>query len=317
MSGIIFPLALFAVFPTGIHTAVIGHANVKDSVKYYVYTRQNPDIPQPLEANVESVIRNVLNPTKPTTLSIHGIADNKDHPMNILVKNAKLQLEDGNVIVVDYSEVIENSDDLAAGALKVPQIAEALADLVYLLHDSFNLDLQQLHAVGFSLGAQISGVLGHSLHQRVQQKLARITALDPAGVFFNESTPHDERLTADDADFVEVVHTNAGYLGFRTPCGHVDYYPNGGVQQPGCDVKDVSCSHIRAYQLITEMWLPVENQELLVLKCPSYTILDLTSCRWLAERMGDLKYPAKDGVYYVETNAVEPYGKGAFKAEFL
>lgn len=259
-----------------------------------------------------------FSPSLSLSLSIHGIADNKDSLMNILVKNAKLQMEDGNVIVVDYSEVIDNAADLAAGAAKVPAIAKAIADLVVLLHDSFNFDLQHLHAVGFSLGGQISGLLGQNILERLQHRLAHITGLDPAGVFFNASTPHDERLTADDADFVEVVHTNAGYLGFQTPCGHVDYYPNGGVHQPGCDdEQDPACSHVRAYLLITEMWLPLENQEMLVLKCPSFNSLDLKSCRWLNEKMGDLRSSGRDGVYYLETNAEEPYGKGAYQKEFL
>ncbi|XP_073838061.1 lipase member H [Musca autumnalis] len=314
---LIFVLALFVAIPSEIYTADLTSSNVKDSVKYYVYTRGNPDTPQLLEADVESVVRNVLNPTKPTTLAIHGIGGNKDSLENILVKNTKLQLEDGNVIVVDYSDAIENANDFQTGAAKVPYIAEAVTDLVVLLEDSFDLQLQQLHVVGSSLGGQIAGFLGQNVHERVQQKLARITALDPAGVFFNESTPHDERLSSHDAEFVEVVHTNAGYLGFHGPCGHVDYYPNGGVQQPGCDAEDIGCSHIRAYQLIPDMWLPQENQELLVLKCPGYQVLDMNSCRWLNEKMGDLNRRVNDGVYYVATNAYEPYGKGAFKVEFL
>ena len=41
--------------------------NPKDLVKFYVNTRKNPEIPEALEANVESVVRNVINPAKPTT----------------------------------------------------------------------------------------------------------------------------------------------------------------------------------------------------------------------------------------------------------
>lgn len=63
----IFILVLFATFASEIHAAAVGDSKVADSVKFYVYTRQNPESPQPLQANVESVIRNVLNPTKPIT----------------------------------------------------------------------------------------------------------------------------------------------------------------------------------------------------------------------------------------------------------
>lgn len=41
--------------------------NPKDLVKFYVYTRKNPEIAEALVADVESVVRNIINPSKPTT----------------------------------------------------------------------------------------------------------------------------------------------------------------------------------------------------------------------------------------------------------
>jgi phosphatidic acid-selective phospholipase A1 len=47
--------------------------------------------------------------------------------------------------------------------------------------------------------------------------------------------PLEERLDSGDAEFVEVVHTSGGYLGYRDPIGQVDFFPNGGTwPQPGC-----------------------------------------------------------------------------------
>lgn len=48
------------------------------------------------------------------------------------------------------------------------------------------------------------------------------------------------RLGEDDAHFVDIIHTTAGYLGIKDPIGHVDFYPNGGVPpQPGCGILKV------------------------------------------------------------------------------
>lgn len=48
------------------------------------------------------------------------------------------------------------------------------------------------------------------------------------------------RLDRNDAKFVDVVHTDIlpltrFGLGMKEPIGHVDFYPNGGHTNPGCD----------------------------------------------------------------------------------
>lgn len=65
------------------------------------------------------------------------------------------------------------------------------------------------------------------------EKIGRITGLDPAGPQFEGNIP-DERLSDDDADFVDVLHTDGGTLGYEASIGHVDYFPNGGKRQAGC-----------------------------------------------------------------------------------
>jgi hypothetical protein len=61
-----------------------------------------------------------------------------------------------------------------------------------------------------------------------------IEGLDPAWPSF-ASRPMSVQLDISDADFVDVIHTSGGLLGFAKPVGHVDFYPNGGTfVQPGC-----------------------------------------------------------------------------------
>lgn len=56
--------------------------------------------------------------------------------------------------------------------------------------------------------------------------------LDPALPLFM-TVSKDEKLDSSDADFVDVIHTNALIQGKIEKCGHVDFYMNGGVMQPG------------------------------------------------------------------------------------
>lgn len=46
----------------------------------------------------------------------------------------------------------------------------------------------------------------------------------------------DTRLDTTDASFVDVIHTSS--VAFINATGHADFYPNGGVLQPGCPVPD-------------------------------------------------------------------------------
>ena len=70
--------------------------------------------------------------------------------------------------------------------------------------------------------------------------------LDPASVGFPLESL-DTRLDTTDALFVDVIHTN---LAFINATGHADFYPNGGVRQPGCPVPDNGFNKIKHIYLL-------------------------------------------------------------------
>lgn len=59
------------------------------------------------------------------------------------------------------------------------------------------------------------------------------TGLDPALPLFMSSNL-DKKLDKTDALFVDVLHTDALVEGKAERCGHIDFYMNGGLEQPGC-----------------------------------------------------------------------------------
>lgn len=59
-----------------------------------------------------------------------------------------------------------------------------------------------------------------------------------------EGVEEQRRLSPDDADFVDVLHTYTREalgvsIGIQQPIGDIDIYPNGGEVQPGCALGDV------------------------------------------------------------------------------
>lgn len=108
-----------------------------------------------------------------------------------------------------------------------------MAEFLEFLGSETQVSFDDVHILGHSLGAHIAGYVG----KYMSKKLGRITGLDPARPAYE--TPYlkdtENRLDTTDANFVDIIHTCAGSLGFLRPLGHVDFYPNGGaIWQPGC-----------------------------------------------------------------------------------
>lgn len=64
--------------------------------------------------------------------------------------------------------------------------------------------------------------------------------LDPAKPLFIFATG-DHKLDKNDAEFVDVIHTDVFQRGMLSPIGHADFYANGGIEQPGCKLQNYTC----------------------------------------------------------------------------
>ncbi|XP_039275610.1 pancreatic triacylglycerol lipase-like [Nilaparvata lugens] len=237
--------------------------------KFILYTRKNPTEGQTIRVQSEkTIMKSNFDPKKPTKIIIHGFIDT---PLSSWVKEMRRELlkrADWNVVVVDW----------AGGSLPLYTQATANTRLVGLevayfvnyMKDKHKLSPAQVHIIGHSLGAHTAGYAGERI-----AGLGRITGLDPAEPYF-QGMPPRVRLDPSDAQLVDVIHTDGtsifllGY-GMSEPCGHVDFYPNNGREQPGCDITEtplpltfiregieeasrvlVACNHVRAIKLFTE-----------------------------------------------------------------
>ncbi|XP_026481239.1 pancreatic triacylglycerol lipase-like [Ctenocephalides felis] len=133
----------------------------------------------------------------------------------------------GNVISVNWEEGAEPPYTQAIGNARL--VALEIIHFVEMLHDHYGLEFPHLHIIGHGVGAHIAGYVGKAI--------GKITGLDPNGPYF-ERMPKNVRLDIGDAAYVEVIHTDAepNGQGIMEAIGHVDFYPNNGYSQPGCNV---------------------------------------------------------------------------------
>ncbi|XP_032450614.1 lipase member H isoform X3 [Leopardus geoffroyi] len=243
------------------HSAVVGTGL---NVKLMLYTRKNLTCAQV----INSTIFGNLNVTKKTTFIVHGFRPTGSPPvwMEDLVQSL-LSVEDMNVIVVDWNRgattVIYNH-----ASSKTRKVAEVLKKFIdQVLVEGASLD--NIYMIGVSLGAHISGFVG----KMYNGQLGRITGLDPAGPLFNGRPPED-RLDPGDAQFVDVIHSDIDALGYKEPLGNIDFYPNGGLDQPGCPktilggLQYFKCDHQRSVYLYLSSLR--ENCAITAYPCDSY-----------------------------------------------
>lgn len=112
-----------------------------------------------------------------------------------------------------YAEALENIKHVGSC------VAKLLSEFI------FELGVQDIHLIAYSLGGHVANYIAKSLHPH---KLPRITALDAPALFVDD----EFRLDQSDAEFVDAFYTSALNLGQNR--GHAAFYFNGGFIQPGC-----------------------------------------------------------------------------------
>lgn len=145
---------------------------------------------------------------------------------NSLIFSEYLNRGSYNLFYVDWS-VLGPGPCYPSAVHNTKHVGTCIGQLVQRMLDT---GTDNIHLVGFSLGAQVTNYAAVKLRPF---KLKRISGLDPAMPLFI-TADNDDKLDKTDADFVDVIHTNALVQGKVERCGHVDFYMNGGIIQPGC-----------------------------------------------------------------------------------
>ncbi|XP_040340520.1 phospholipase A1 member A isoform X3 [Herpailurus yagouaroundi] len=286
-------------------------------VQFLLFTPLDPSCGQLVQESSD-IQKSGFNASLGTKLIIHGFRALGTKPSWIdKFIGALLQAANANVIAVDwvygstgiYFSAVQNVVKLGL------EISRFLKKLLVL-----GVSKSSIHIIGVSLGAHVGGVVGYFY----EGQLGRITGLDPAGPEYTRASL-EERLDPGDALFVEAIHTDTDNAGIRIPVGHVDYFVNGGQDQPGCPTfihagySYLICDHMRAVYLYISA---LENScPLMAFPCANYKAflagkcLDcfnpfLLSCPriGLMEQSGVKIQPLpKEVKVYLRTTSMAPY----------
>ncbi|XP_018792381.1 PREDICTED: vitellogenin-1-like [Bactrocera latifrons] len=246
-----------------------------------------------------------FDPNKKTVIFSTGyttIVNNERHDALSKAYNCRgdtnyLALDTGDYITTVYVWSAQNTDTigkyLAAGIQKLSEF----------------IDVADLHLMGHSLGAQIMGTAARQYRFLTGNNLPYVTGLDPAYPCFNEG----EKLTtisASDAAFVDIIHTNAGINGQYKAYGDVDFYVGGKFPiQNAC--RTPQCSHEIVWEYYTESVYPKNERNFLAKRCNSLFSLQDGRCDGPEFPMGFAVPHDLIGRYVLDTNAEKPYGQNA------
>lgn len=194
--------------------------------------------------------------------------------------------QSATVVIVDWHHGSRQAYSQAVANIRL--VGSILAHVVNTLYEELNLkNLDKVHLIGHSLGAHLSGYAGDILQRDFGLKVGRITGLDPAGPFFLDVN-RNVRLDDTDAKYVDVIHSDVHQLidlgfGMQMPIGHIDFYPNGGFNNPGCattnltDPRIIYCNHMKSIDFFIDSIKP-RCQFNLAIKCESYEKFDSGEC---------------------------------------
>ncbi|XP_004929470.1 phospholipase A1 isoform X1 [Bombyx mori] len=213
-------------------------------INFFLYTPEHP-FKQWVDVRhgVDHLYAYGWKPDRKNVMIIHGFNGTYSKSPMTFIRDAYLSRKDYNVFMVDWAPLTRFPCYLSSlSNLKLA--AQCTAQLYSYLTQGGAL-AKMITCVGHSLGAHVCGMMSNHL----TEKQYKIVGLDPARPLVSAYGSRQFRLSRDDAYVVQVLHTNAGFLGESGLVGHVDFCINGGRLQPGCKghfMRIARCSHFKS-----------------------------------------------------------------------
>lgn len=129
---------------------------VSTAVHFELYTRDNPDIPELLSSQNDSLSETNYNSSRPTRMFIHGWNSKGLSPM-FTEAYFKMADHDVNLIAVNWKQG-SNTIDYISARRRVNVVGPFVAQFIDFLVYHADLVLEDFVLVGHSLGAHVAGM---------------------------------------------------------------------------------------------------------------------------------------------------------------
>ncbi|KAL5279313.1 hypothetical protein ACFFRR_003726 [Megaselia abdita] len=319
--AVLFSLAFCQTSPTRINEdgcpEVLSSSQCpRKDITFWLYTITNKDgVKFPSGNNTEDYEKFYSSLiSRKLVVLIHGYGENVNNSKTNIIKEKLLEIQQANVLSMDYSSLAPRGCYIEA-VKNSRVVGRCLAQFIDFLIHYIKVPRSNVHVIGFSLGAQIAGVAGHF----VANKLKRITGLDPSKNLILTANNDTFRLDRSDAEYVDIISTDPFQRGIMDGGGHLTFYPNFGIYQPGCfnaseNSNEISlCSHKRVTELYAESI--VSLTPFYAYLCQSLQQYDSFRCVPDVLRLKTMGYFVEvglEGSYFGSTNSQSPYARGFF-----
>ncbi|KAJ8789565.1 hypothetical protein J1605_022092 [Eschrichtius robustus] len=217
-----------------------------------------------LVADPSTITDSNFKTNRKTRFIIHGFIDKGEENWLHSICKKLFNVESVNCICVDwkggsrtgYTQASQNIRIVGAEVayfIDVLEFENILKKFSF-QQSSFGYSPSKVHVIGHSLGAHAAGESG----RRTNGTIGRITGLDPAEPCF-QGTPELVRLDPSDAQFVDVIHTDAAPI-----------IPNLGTRD------FVACNHLRSYKYYADSILNPDG--FAGFPCASYKVFSANKC---------------------------------------
>ncbi|XP_004535454.1 vitellogenin-1-like [Ceratitis capitata] len=212
---------------------------------------------------------------------------------------------DTNFLGIDVGRYIQTL--YSWSLLNTTRIGEILA--IALVDLTKTLPVENFHLMGHSLGAQIVGEAARQYNRLTGEKIPRVTGFDPAGSCIN----YDQRLitiTASDASYVDIIHTNPSLVGQAIPTGDVDFFVGSGFSVKNSSL-DSTCSQHHPFRYYVESVYPGNEYNFPAKRCDSLLHLSQGRCVGPEVPMGYAPPMYLEGLFMVDIDSKKSFDRNA------